>query len=64
MNNTAALPAQRRAYTFRDAESVLGISRSSFYRLEGAGKIRLVRIGRRTLIPADEIERLVKEGAR
>jgi len=61
---TAALPAQRRAYSFRDGESILGISRSTFYRLEAASKIKLIRIGRRTLIPADEIERLLKEGVK
>jgi excisionase family DNA binding protein len=59
---TTALPAQRRAYSFREGESVLGISRSTFYRLEAANKIKLLRIGRRTLIPASEIERLLKEG--
>ena len=61
---TATLPAQRRACSFRDGESILGISRSTFYRLEAANKIKLLRIGRRTLIPADEIERLLKEGVK
>ncbi len=59
---TAALPAQPRAHSFRDAERILGISRSTFYRLEAAQKIKLLRIGRRTLIPASEIERLINEG--
>jgi excisionase family DNA binding protein len=59
---TATLPAQPRAHSFRDGERILGISRSTFYRLEAASKIKLLRIGRRTLIPASEIERLLKEG--
>ena len=59
---TATLPTQPRAHSFRDAERILGISRSTLYRLEAANNIRLLRIGRRTLIPADEIERLIKEG--
>jgi excisionase family DNA binding protein len=59
---TATLPAQPRAHSFRDGQRILGISRSTFYRLEAAEKIKLLRIGRRTLIPASEIERLLKEG--
>lgn len=55
-------PAKPRAYNFRDGQRILGVSRSTFYRLEAAEKIKLIRIGRRTLIPADEIERLLKEG--
>jgi excisionase family DNA binding protein len=59
---TATLPAQPRAHSFRDGQRILGISRSTFYRLEAAEKIKLLRIGRRTLIPSAEIERLLKEG--
>ena len=59
---TATLPTQPRAYSFSDGQRILGISRSTFYRLEAANKIKLLRIGRRTLIPASEIERLLKEG--
>jgi excisionase family DNA binding protein len=61
---TATLPAQPRADGFREGQRILGVSRSTFYRLEAANKIKLLRIGRRTLIPADEIERLLKEGVR
>jgi excisionase family DNA binding protein len=59
---TATLPTQPRAHSFREGQRILGISRSTFYRLEAAEKIKLLRIGRRTLIPASEIERLLKEG--
>ena len=61
---TATLPPQPRAHNFREGQRILGVSRSTFYRLEAANKIKLLRIGRRTLIPADEIERLLKEGVR
>ena len=61
---TATLPAQPRAHSFREGQRILGISRSTFYRLEAAEKIKLLRIGRRTLIPADEIERLLKDGVK
>jgi excisionase family DNA binding protein len=60
--STATLPAQPRAHSFREGQRILGISWSTFYRLEAAEKIKLLRIGRRTLIPADEIERLLKDG--
>ncbi len=59
---TPTLPAQPRAHSFSEGQRILGISRSTFYRLEATSKIKLLRIGRRTLIPADEIERLLKEG--
>lgn len=61
---TATLPAQPRAHSFREGQRILGISRSTFYRLEAAEKIKLLRIGRRTLIPASEIERLLNEGVK
>jgi len=62
INATATLPAQPRAHSFREGQRILGISRSTFYRLEATGKIRLLRIGRRTLVPDSEVERLLKEG--
>ena len=61
---TATSPAQPRAHSFRDGQRIIGISRSTFYRLEAANKIKLLRIGRRTLIPASEIERLINEGVK
>jgi excisionase family DNA binding protein len=61
---TATLPAQPRAHSFSEGQRILGISRSTFYRLESANKIKLLRIGRRTLIPASEIERLLNEGVK
>lgn len=51
------------AYRVREGCAALGISRAHLYALEKRKKIRLVRVGRRTLIPADEIDRLVREGA-
>ena len=59
---TATLLVQPRANSFREGQRILWVSRSTFYRLEAANKIKLLRIGRRTLIPASEIERLLKEG--
>ena len=40
----------------------IGIGRTKFYELVAAGKIKTVRIGGRRLVPADEAQRLVREG--
>ncbi len=64
INSTATIPAKPRAFSLTDGQRLIGLSRSTWYRMEAAGKIKLVRIGRRTLIPADEIDRLLKEGAK
>lgn len=41
----------------------VGISPASFYKYVGLGKIRIVKIGGRTLVPASEAERLLSGGA-
>jgi excisionase family DNA binding protein len=46
-----------------EACAALGIGRSTIYALAADGKIRLIHIGRRTLVPESEIDRLVAEGA-
>jgi excisionase family DNA binding protein len=49
----------RLLYPYEEAWEALGIKRSMFYELVAAGKIRPVRIGRRALIPHEELERYV-----
>ncbi|MFO1126406.1 MAG: helix-turn-helix domain-containing protein [Methylocystis sp.] len=51
----------RRADKPNDACAALGVSRSHIYNLAGEGKIRLVRIGNRTVVPESEIDRLLGE---
>jgi len=55
--------AKRLAWRVNDACGALGISRSHFYDLAAAGKVRLVKIGGRTVIPDAEVQRLASEGA-
>jgi excisionase family DNA binding protein len=43
-----------------DASRVSGLSRSYFYKLERLGKIKLVRVGGRTLMPEAELNRLLQ----
>ncbi len=51
---------ERAAYPLNEASELLGgCSRGHLYNLESRGELRLVRIGRRVLVPASEIERLL-----
>jgi excisionase family DNA binding protein len=47
------------AHTVANACHLLSISRSTLYLLASRGKLRLVKVAGRTLIPASEIARLV-----
>lgn len=47
----------------RDTCLVLSISRAHVYNLLSSGRLRCVKLGRRTLIPESEIARLLQEGA-
>ena len=44
-----------------EAARALGVSRATLYRLIAAGRLRAVRVGRATRIPARELERFVRE---
>jgi excisionase family DNA binding protein len=60
----------RQAMTSRAAWSVeegahrIGVGRTSIYKLAAEGKIRLIKIAGRTLIPDSEITRLVEGEAK
>lgn len=45
-----------------EAARFLGVSERHLYRLIDANKVRSLRIGRRRLIPAAEVERLATRG--
>lgn len=64
MNTNAATISSPRAYRVPDACRALGVGRSTLYKLASAGKLRLVRIGGRTVVPGNEVERLATEGTR
>jgi excisionase family DNA binding protein len=53
---------ERLAYRVGPFCQSIGIGRTKFYELLGSGKIKTIMIGGRRLIPADEAQRLVREG--
>ena len=63
MRKPASVETVRRAYRIVDACRALGVGCSTIYKLAAEGKLRLVRIGGRTVVPASEIERLANEGS-
>ena len=58
--NTAIAPA---AYPVSEFCYRLSISESFFWKLVNEGRINVVRLGRKCLIPASELERLLKGAA-
>ncbi len=50
----------RLAYSLAESEALSGLSRSSLYRLIAAEKLKTVQLGRRRLVPRDELERLCR----
>jgi excisionase family DNA binding protein len=60
-------PAQRpdgAPWPITDAAEYLAVSDRHIRRLIDYGQVRAIRIGRRVLIPSDEIARLAREGVR
>ena len=51
----------RLSYTIEDARSVIGIGRSSIYKLIDEGKLTRIRVAGRSLIKADSVRRLIDE---
>jgi excisionase family DNA binding protein len=53
-----ALPAPR-AYNPDAFAQVVGLGRTTIYQLIRDGQIRSIKVGRRRLIPAEEVDRLL-----
>jgi excisionase family DNA binding protein len=51
------------AYTLSDATAACGLSRSTLYRHAKAGRLRLVRVGGRTLVDAASLRVLIGSAA-
>ena len=50
-----------RLMSIPEAAAACGIGRTAFYGLMSAGRVRVVRVGRRVLIPASAIAELVAD---
>ena len=59
ITDTKANPPKR-YYTPEEAWNHLKISRATFYRLAGRGKIEILKIGNRSLIDADALDAAVE----
>ena len=56
------IPAgQPLAHSVADAARLIGISRSRIYELIAVGELAVAKLGCRTLVPHDELVRLLKE---
>jgi excisionase family DNA binding protein len=49
-------------WSFQEAAQFLGISTRHLHRLADLKKVRTIRLGRRRLLPDDDIRRLANEG--
>lgn len=52
---------QRNLLTLAEAAEELRISRTQLYRMRDQGRIRVVQLGARVLVPRKEIERIIDE---
>ena len=50
----------RAAYSLDETAQSLGLSRRTLYGLMDAGKLSTVKLGKRRLVPAHELERLMR----
>lgn len=66
MGTTSTDAPERKMYPVEETrDKIGGISHTTFYELVKAGRIRTVKLGRRTFVMADEIDRFlatVREG--
>lgn len=54
-------PVEKLSYTIPEAANALGIGRTSLYELIAEKRLRPFKLCGRTLIPREELERLVSE---
>jgi excisionase family DNA binding protein len=48
-------------YSVEDAAPILGVGRTTIFELIASGRLESVKIGRRRIIPADALQRLLDE---
>ena len=55
-----AFAADKLAFSVAEATRATGVGRSTFYELMASGKLRAIKLGSRTLIPAEELRRFME----
>jgi excisionase family DNA binding protein len=53
-----------RAFSIRETERAVNLSRATIYRLIAAGKLKTVKVGARRLVPVAAIDALLDGGAK
>jgi excisionase family DNA binding protein len=57
------LPIEPWAYRVNDAARVVGLGRSTLYELAAEGRLKMIKVAGRTLIPAESLRALLQEVA-
>jgi hypothetical protein len=52
-------PMPPRAYTLKQAKAITTFARPTWYRWEKQGFVRLIRVANKTLVPSEEIDRVM-----
>ena len=56
------LPEHEQLYTIKEAAGLMRVFHKTLYTWAYAGRLRTVRIGRKQLVPASEIDRIIRDG--
>ena len=59
MHEATPFPAPRLTLTIREALRATGLGKTTLYKLIDDGKVRRVKVGRRTLVWYDDLQKLV-----
>lgn len=55
---------ERQGLRIEEAAHALGCGRTTVFKLIRTGRLRVVKLGARTIVPRNEVARLLSEGAR
>jgi excisionase family DNA binding protein len=61
MHMDAQTDTQRLAYSLEESAQAIGLSRRTLYNLIEAGSLRTVKLGRRRVVPVEELTRILAD---